>query len=58
VEFGGHVSKEYIGSIFRVKEYVKEKTLPPISAGFSLELLFDPENGGDMFTRNVILSVL
>jgi hypothetical protein len=27
--------------------------LPPASAGFLLCLFFDPEDGGDMFLRNV-----
>jgi hypothetical protein len=28
--------------------------LPPASVGFLFGLLFDPEDGGDMFLRNVI----
>jgi hypothetical protein len=30
---------------------------PPVSAGFLLDLFFDPENGGDMLLRNIGLSL-
>jgi hypothetical protein len=33
-------------------------SLPPVSDGFLLGLLFNPENGGNMFLRNVELFVV
>jgi hypothetical protein len=30
-----------------------ELSVPPAPAAFVLRLLFDPEDGGDMFSRNV-----
>jgi hypothetical protein len=53
------VSEEHIASIFRFKEYaVRETSVKAMlttcsHAGFSLGLFFDPEDGGDMFFRNV-----
>jgi hypothetical protein len=32
-------------------------SFPPASAGFLLSLLFDTEDGGDMFFRNIGLSL-
>jgi hypothetical protein len=53
-------SEEYIASIFRPEEKDKHKTSLKYSfscwllhAGFLLGLLFNPEDGGDMFLRNV-----
>jgi hypothetical protein len=48
-------------SIFRVEESAKEDTsrswasLPPVSAGFFLDLLFDLEAGGGICLRNIKL---
>jgi hypothetical protein len=33
-----------------------ELSLPPASAGLLLGLLFGPEDGGDMYLRNILLS--
>jgi hypothetical protein len=41
-----------MSSVFRVEEL----NLPPVSAAFLLALLFDPEDGGNMFLLNVSLS--
>jgi hypothetical protein len=53
------MSEEHTVSIFRVEEKAKqgtricrwkgELTLQVTSAGFMLRLLFDPEDGGNMF---------
>jgi hypothetical protein len=40
-----NVSEEHIASIFRVEKIDL--------AGFLLSLFFDPEDGGDIFLRNV-----
>jgi hypothetical protein len=42
------ISVQYIASIFRVKEQAM-----PVSAGFLLDLLFDPEDEGGMLLANV-----
>jgi hypothetical protein len=52
------VLEEHIASIFRVEEYAEQETSVKAggeqsSAGFLLGLFFDPEDGGDMFLRNV-----
>jgi hypothetical protein len=43
--------------MFRVEEYAKQeasvKQVASCSTGFLLGLFFDPEDGGDMFLRNV-----
>jgi hypothetical protein len=44
---GTNVSEEHITSIFRWKR------LLPSSDGFLLALFFNPEDGGNMFLRNV-----
>jgi hypothetical protein len=55
---------EYVASILRVKESVKQKNrheagneLSSVSyllpAGFLFGLFFDPEDGGNMFLQNV-----
>jgi hypothetical protein len=49
-------SEEYIISILRFKEYAKQEQELYFPFAFSSSLfglLFDPENGGDMFLRNV-----
>jgi hypothetical protein len=38
--------------VLQLEAKIMEKTGLPLSS-FSLELLIDPENGGDMFLRNV-----
>jgi hypothetical protein len=52
------MSKEYTASIFRVKEKLKQQiskhSLPPASNRYLLGFLFDPEDGNDIFLRNVI----
>jgi hypothetical protein len=45
-------SKEYVASIFRVEEQAALISTC-FQAGFLLSLFFDPEDGGDMFLRNV-----
>jgi hypothetical protein len=40
------VSEEYVASIFRVEEYL-------LYAGLLLHLLFESEDGRDIFHRNV-----
>jgi hypothetical protein len=51
------VSEEYIACTFRsiVKKQHKQMnlSLPPASAGFLLRLFFKPEDGGDIFFRNL-----
>jgi hypothetical protein len=36
--------------------HIGGRALPPSSTDFFLALLFDPEDGGDLFSRNVGLS--
>jgi hypothetical protein len=52
-----HVSKEHTASLFRVADWVKEvpskKPRCLLLASRLLGLLFDPDDGGDMFLRNV-----
>jgi hypothetical protein len=53
-----HVLEEHIISIFRVEEQPVEETrvkagAKQSSAGILLGLLLGPEDGGDMFLRNV-----
>jgi hypothetical protein len=36
---------------------MRENRFPPVSAGFLLDLLIGPEDGGDIFLRNVQLSL-
>jgi hypothetical protein len=53
-----HVSDEHVASIFTVEEYVEqEASVKGVgkqgNAGFLLGLLFDPEDGGDIFLSNV-----
>jgi hypothetical protein len=51
------VSEAHIAPNFKVKEQtMQELMLPSASACFSLGLLVDPEDGGDIFLRNVGLS--
>jgi hypothetical protein len=38
------VSEEHVASLFKVEEF---------SSGLLFGLFFDPQNGGDMFLRNV-----
>jgi hypothetical protein len=48
--------EDYIASIFRVEEYAKQEIGMKQAAtrsDFLLGLLFDSEDGGDMFPRNV-----
>jgi hypothetical protein len=48
------VSEENIASVFRVEKYACFALLATcFRAGFLLGLLFDPEDGSDMFLRNV-----
>jgi hypothetical protein len=47
------VSEKNIASIFRIEVQTKRKILPPESPGLLLGLLCNPEDGGDMFLRNV-----
>jgi hypothetical protein len=55
-------SGEYITSIFRAEKYAKQAAstskwqAEPVRVGFLLGLLFDHEDGGDLFPRNVWLS--
>jgi hypothetical protein len=48
VEREPDVSEDYIASIFRIEEQIKEEirklSLPPASAGFLFELPLDPED--------------
>jgi hypothetical protein len=46
--FGGTFS-----STLKVEEETKEETITKQVAGFLLGLFFDPEDGGDMFVRNI-----
>jgi hypothetical protein len=46
------VSEEHIVSIFTVKEYGKKQTGMKQAANRALCLIFDPQDGGDMFLRN------
>jgi hypothetical protein len=58
--------EEHTGFILLIKEQTKQETIrsgwktklnsPSVSIGFLLGLLFGPEDGGDMFFRNVGLS--
>jgi hypothetical protein len=54
-----YVSEEYIASILREEKIRKHETRVKallttcFYAGFLLGLFFDPEDGGDMFLRNV-----
>jgi hypothetical protein len=48
------VSEEHIAAIFRGEEYAKQ---PAEQDGNELRLPFDPEHGGDMFLRNVAMSL-
>jgi hypothetical protein len=55
------VSEEHVASIFRVEQYSKQETTMEsmgsacylLRAGFLLGLFSDPEDGGDMFFRNI-----
>jgi hypothetical protein len=54
------VSEEHIASIFRDEEYADQETSVKAGgqqgcshSGSFLGLFFDPEDGGDMFLRNV-----
>jgi hypothetical protein len=56
------LSVEHDASFFKVEKSAKQETSVKASramlatcfhAGFLLGLLFDPDNGGDMFVRNV-----
>jgi hypothetical protein len=49
------VSREYVVSIFRAKEYAKVETSTKQAASL-FGLLYDPEAGGDTFLRIVMLS--
>jgi hypothetical protein len=46
------VSEEYIASIFRIEEYAKPDD-STLQADHLLGLFFGPDDGGDMFLRNV-----
>jgi hypothetical protein len=52
------VAEEHVASIFRVEEWAKQETglallATNFHAGFLLGLSFEPEDGSDMFLRNV-----
>jgi hypothetical protein len=49
------VSEEHVASIVRVKEQVKQETSLHNAGniGFLLGLFFDPDDGDNMFLRNI-----
>jgi hypothetical protein len=52
------VSEEHIASIFRIREEAEQETSRALlatsfQARFLPCLFFDPENGSDMFLRNI-----
>jgi hypothetical protein len=46
------LSEEYVASIFRIEEQMKQETSVR-KVGSRYLLFFDPEDGDDMFLRNV-----
>jgi hypothetical protein len=50
------VPEEHVASIFRFEEQAKQETSmkqAKFRAGFLLRLLFNPEDGGEIFLRKV-----
>jgi hypothetical protein len=47
------ISEDHLASIFRVKEYAKPQAIMTQQPNFFLGFCFDPEDGGDMFLRNI-----
>jgi hypothetical protein len=50
---GNQCFEENIASIFKIEEGKQRFACCLLHAGFLLGLLFSPENGGDMFLRNL-----